>query len=123
MQSPNSAIAVAALEPLPIQISFAVSAGKEPVESVAHVPLPARKVVAEGVPVIAVMLLVPMPVRPEPEPLKVVPATVPVMLAPPAETVSPPAVTVNPPLLTVGPVMVGEVNAGDAASTTLPLPV
>ena len=71
-----------------------------------------------GVPVTAVIFVVPMLVRLAPEPLNVVPVTVPVMLAPPAETVSPPAVTVSPPLSTVGPV-----RCGDVASTTLPLPV
>jgi hypothetical protein len=40
--------------------------------AVVHAPLPARKVVALGEPVMAVRLLVPIPMSPEPEPLKVV---------------------------------------------------
>jgi hypothetical protein len=116
-QSPDICTAVA-VPACPIQNLSSANVGREKVGA-AHVLSPRRKVVAEGVPVTAVILLVPILVSDAPEPLKVVPATVPVIEAPPADTVKPPAVIVNPPLLTVGPVMVGVVIVGDVENTKL----
>ena len=117
VQSPERATAVAVAPALPTQIFVFAKDGSD-AAGVAQLLSPRRKAVALGVPVTAVILLVPMPVRLAPEPLNVVPVTVPVMLAPPAETVSPPAVMESPPLLTVG-----ETRLGEVASTTLPVPV
>jgi hypothetical protein len=92
--------------------------------AVAQVPLPARKVVALGVPVIPPRLAVPMPVRPEPEPEKapekVVAVAVPLIFKAPLNVVVPMAtwpvqVELAPPIV---PVSVGEDD-----STTLPVPV
>ena len=81
MQSPESATAVATFDELPTQISVLVKDGSAPVVSDVQVPLPARKVVALGVPVTAVRLLVPMLVSAEPLPEKL-PEKVPPVIVP-----------------------------------------
>ena len=116
---PVVAVAVGTFEPLPTHTSVEANDGSDEVVSAAHVPLPARKVVLDGVPVIPDRLVVPMLVSDAPDPLNVVAVTVPLTLSAPLVVVVPMATC--PVQVEFAPATV-PVSVGEAASTTLPVP-